>query len=474
MAILPGREPLYKVFRDFLKLCLIENRSLLWPNKDIWTPENVAEVKRRMVDAPILGRDLSFEVKLQKQIHGGSSDLWAIVCDIYFVYFLPSTHITLERKQKDIHWAAQQGNLSSPTSDAAIWDAQKVGFTRTTQKYHLKYAQFWLILLFADHLKRQQNPGAIIDDHQEFQRILDMIIESIPNKVDRANDMRHAMLYMAFPDLYERSISTRDKERILEKYRGQIVDADYSDLDEAIRKIRKSLSIRYDKQDRSFDFYKDLKEEWKPGKAVSAIDTDSGPVTLPEGEEIILDVRDAEIEATEHTKIQWLLLKLGNDMGLDVWVAKNDRNKGVGGQKFTDLPLLKKQFPITFFHDATDRIVQLIDVVWLKGNAIKAAFEIESTTSIYSGILRLADLITMQPNISIPLYLVAPIERRTKVIEEVNRPVFSKLPQPMSQICKFISFSSLQEGVPKNLSLVKHLSPDFLDELSEPCEVDEE
>jgi hypothetical protein len=44
------------------------------------------------------------------------------------------------------------------------------------------------------------------------------------------------------------------------------------------------------------------------------------------------------------------------------------------------------------------RTVELIDVLWLNGNAIVAAFEAESTTSIYSGLLRMADLLSMQPN----------------------------------------------------------------------------
>jgi hypothetical protein len=60
------------------------------------------------------------------------------------------------------------------------------------------------------------------------------------------------------------------------------------------------------------------------------------------------------------------------------------------------------------FDEVTNRTIELIDVLWLRGNAIVAAFEIESTTSIYSGLLRMSDLITTQPNLNIPLYLVAP------------------------------------------------------------------
>lgn len=477
MARRPNNEILYKTFQDFLKLCLMNNRSLLWPEKDIWTPQNIGEVKRRMVDSPILGHDLSFEDKLKEQMKDGPPELWAVLSDTYYIYFLPSTYITFEKKQKDIRSAAEKGGLQPPPLNSPIWEAQRSGFTRTTQKYHFKVGQFWFILLFANHIKGIADPELILNSPPQFQKHLDLIIESIPTKVLRPYDMRHAFLYLAFPDLYERIISTRDKERVVETYCKRVSRPVPEDLDEAIRKIREALSPQYDKPDRLFDFYQDLKEEWKPGKGIPAetipVDTGTGLVTVPVSEEPTQDIPEKETEATEHTQIQWMLLKLGNDMGLDVWVAKNDRNREVAGHKFTDLPRLKKELPLTF-DEATNRTILLIDVLWLKGNAIRAAFEIESTTSIYSGILRMADLIAMQPNINIPLYLVAPDERRERVIAEVNRPVFSKLSPPMSEICKFIPFSALREKVPQVSKMAKYMSPDFLEELSEPCEVEEE
>jgi hypothetical protein len=105
---------------------------------------------------------------------------------------------------------------------------------------------------------------------------------------------------------------------------------------------------------------------------------------------------------------------------------------------------LKEDLPVQF-DEATTKTIEYIDVLWLKGNAIIAAFEVESTTSIYSGLLRMSDLIAMQPNLNIPLYLVAPDERREKVFIEVNRPTFSRLTPPLSEMCQFISFSTLRE-----------------------------
>ena len=86
------------------------------------------------------------------------------------------------------------------------------------------------------------------------------------------------------------------------------------------------------------------------------------------------------------------------------------------------------------FDPVTNQTIELIDVLWLDGNAIVAAFEIESTTSIYSGLLRMSDLLARQPNISVPLFLVAPDERREKVIQQVNRPTFERMKPPLVEV----------------------------------------
>jgi hypothetical protein len=159
-------------------------------------------------------------------------------------------------------------------------------------------------------------------------------------------------------------------------------------------------------------------------------------------------------------------------MGFDVWVARNDRSRQFDGKRFQDFPKCRTSLPLQF-DDATNRTIELIDVLWLKGNAIVAALEIESTTSIYSGLLRMADLISMQPNLNIPLYLVAPDEKREKVIAEINRPTFARLDPPLSEVCRFISFTDLCNKLAGVSGYVRYLRPEFLDELSESCVVQE-
>jgi predicted RNA-binding protein len=211
----------------------------------------------------------------------------------------------------------------------------------------------------------------------------------------------------------------------------------------------------------------------KLGRRPKAIQSKIGPVTVPDVEPSESEPQLIGKEVRAHTEIQWLLLKLGSDMGLSVWVARNDRSLGIGSKKFADLAGLKKELPLQF-DEVTNRTIENIDVLWLSGNAIVAAFEIESTTSVYSGLLRMSDLISMQPNINIPLYLVAPDERRDKVINEVNRATFSRLSPPLNQICRYLSFSTLREQIPQVASVMRYLKPEVLEEWSEPCEAEEE
>jgi len=87
----------------------------------------------------------------------------------------------------------------------------------------------------------------------------------------------------------------------------------------------------------------------------------------------------------------------------------------------------------------------LIDVIWLKPgtNEIISAFEIEKSTSIYSGILRMEDLARSIPECTCNFYLVAPNKREREVIAQLTRPAFrSDLTDiPLS----FIPFDNLRD-----------------------------
>lgn len=197
---------------------------------------------------------------------------------------------------------------------------------------------------------------------------------------------------------------------------------------------------------------------------------DARLVSVPEpDEQVAVHIPEGlDSATTRHTEIQHQLLTLGAELGLDVWVARNDRNKKWSGATLGTLPRMVEQLP-TQFNEATNRTIELIDVLWLSGNSIVAAFEVECTTSIYSGLLRMSDLLSLQPNLDINLYLVAPDERRDKVEQEVLRPTFTLREKPLARICGFLSFSTLTDQVKgiRQLGLASSLKPTFLKSIAE-------
>ncbi|WP_437576887.1 hypothetical protein [Sorangium sp. So ce887] len=102
-------------------------------------------------------------------------------------------------------------------------------------------------------------------------------------------------------------------------------------------------------------------------------------------------------------------------------------------------------------------------MLWLKGNSIVVALEVECTTSVDSGLLRMSDLLFLQPNLDIKLYLVASEERRDKVEQEIQRPTFSLREKVLPKVCGFLPFNKLCETVEgiRKLQLAASLQPNF-------------
>lgn len=188
-------------------------------------------------------------------------------------------------------------------------------------------------------------------------------------------------------------------------------------------------------------------------------------VTVPEGSEADRTTDEKAIRESFH--IQGLLARIGEQMGFSIWLPKRDRAGVLKEWKPADSSLLDS-LPLNY-DDTTIKTIEQIDVIWLKRRAIVRAFEVEHTTAVYSGILRMADLLALQPNMDINLHIVAPMARREKVFQEIQRPVFSLLERaPLSECCTFISYDNLEQlAREKHLG---HLVDSVLDEYSEEAE----
>jgi hypothetical protein len=175
----------------------------------------------------------------------------------------------------------------------------------------------------------------------------------------------------------------------------------------------------------------------------------------------------AEPEIRESIRMQALIATIGSSMGLSIWLPRADRAAVLKEWKGDSQDILER-LPLNY-DDTTLRTIEQIDVLWLRSRSIVRAFEIEHTTSVYSGILRMADLLALQPNMDIKLHIVAPLARRDKVFAEIRRPVFSLLEKgPLAESCTYLSYDNIRElASQKHLA---HLSDSVLDEYAEEAE----
>ncbi len=134
---------------------------------------------------------------------------------------------------------------------------------------------------------------------------------------------------------------------------------------------------------------------------------------------------------------------LGRALGFEVWVAANDRTRSYNGGKLSDGCLADMPETVAAIPGAD--AVRLIDVLWFSSETklTAAAFEVEHTTSIYSGIVRLLDLaLGVNNGAGFPMFLVAPDERVEEVRTQLLRPAFRHISDLK---LRFLPYSELEK-----------------------------
>lgn len=146
-------------------------------------------------------------------------------------------------------------------------------------------------------------------------------------------------------------------------------------------------------------------------------------------------------EDQSHANVQGWLRELGHALGFDVWIASNDRSRPYAGGRLADGCL--ERLPRALECGPAIDAVRLIDVLWLSATTgtVAAAFEVEHSTSIYSGIVRMLDLALGAPDgMAMRYFLVAPDRREADVRAQFARPAFSRVAE---MDLRFLSYSDL-------------------------------
>lgn len=423
--------------------CLIEDRSVFSRNS-LWTESLVSEVHAAFVGHPDTGAD-DFMTKLKGQMARTTAPAQQLMAEMLWALLLFPANIKPSTKDQQSRtlWAASGASLPDQVPLLNYDILAGIGSGGTGFNNYRPHELAFLI-----ELTRELKSKAIYERRQILTQYEVFVpwVDTVHREGSR--QFRHMLRFFAFPDRVERISSNNDRRKILAGFGIATLSETrmWSDrqLDDSLLALRAELEKSH--LGGALDFYAPgLKERWAQERKIKRPE---GEVTVvvpsdDEEESEAAEPASKHIEVRQSIQIQARLAEIGATMGLKIWVPNADRARVLELIHPSAQAHLIDGLPLNS-NEATLDTIKQIDVLWIRRGSIVRAFEVEHTTAVYSGLLRMADLLALQPNMEIRLHIVAPDERRDKVFREMLRPVFMLLERgPLSGSCTFISYESV-------------------------------
>jgi len=156
--------------------------------------------------------------------------------------------------------------------------------------------------------------------------------------------------------------------------------------------------------------------------------------------EALIDSTSLEtVPEFSHSQMQTLLGGIGAVKGYDVWIPQGDRGK----LDWSLTACFECRDVLPYGFETVESILQEVDVLWLhKGSSqLRALFEVEHSTPIYSGLLRFNDIHLVVPGLRPRFSIVSNDARRSLFVRQLRRPTFQV--SGLSELCTFLEYTNV-------------------------------
>ena len=281
MARWTGEGPNQEYLEDILSAadawrerCLLKDGSVFLDDEELWSLENVQEL-REACQPPRHGtKDTSWS-SLKQQLQDKRPEILRLAAEaVWLTDLYPTTREapSWKRNRFEELWklSSPQPPDSKHLSDRALQGVSSVPGQHWVVQHPLQF-----LLAISDRWKAEPQRGEIARDPWRF---VDWLNKTMPRNPNRP--MRNALLFLLYPDVFEPIGSSEDKRNIVTSLKHRLSEpiADPGGSlpnDRAIHEVRKVL----EREHRRFDFYdENIKPLWNSGAQNG--DTSSGPTSL--------------------------------------------------------------------------------------------------------------------------------------------------------------------------------------------------
>lgn len=125
----------------------------------------------------------------------------------------------------------------------------------------------------------------------------------------------------------------------------------------------------------------------------------------------------------QHSEIIAMLAMVGKKQGYDVWVGKREQREHdsgyvASGKTLKEYMTVKK---LKVDNAENQDVVENIDLIWIKGGKVKAIFEVESTTTMTSALMRGSNVAK-----NVDKFMILPEEREEQFKNKMTSPLFKE------------------------------------------------
>ena len=260
-------EGILTVAAEWKTRCLLGGQSI-FGDSDLWQPKVLNEFKQRFVDHPIEGKEQTFFEKFEVQLRGGSPEVSQLAAELLWLFYLFPSSVKQGTKGQQIRmvWAWSGDALREDHRMFGIFK-DGVGHPGTAFMTY-RYRELWYLQSVLSDFKSLSTgeQQTFTSDPWGFSNYLD----SLPQSDRRI--MRHLLVFLLFPDSFERIASRGPKGEIVKHYserRGEAGieegDSEFTKVDKQLLAIRKSFEAEEDSK--FVDFYWDpWRSEWQGGR----------------------------------------------------------------------------------------------------------------------------------------------------------------------------------------------------------------
>ena len=244
--------------------CLLTGGSLFTEER-LWTLERFGQLNTYYVERLDEGPG-SFEEKLRRQLEPASPEAKRLWAEMTWAYYLIMSNLKQVTKLDRIMTVWEWSGEKLPENHSALGDVLDKGIANPGPAYSTgQWREYcFIITMMLDWCSRSlDDRQSLLSDPLGFAEWIDS------QEGSQSRQFRHVVLFLLFPDFFERILTRSHKTRIINAFSDDhdevpdVGNMSHADLDQALLKIRKRLEAEHPGEE--IDFYQSrFKEAWQP------------------------------------------------------------------------------------------------------------------------------------------------------------------------------------------------------------------